>query len=123
MGKHNPDNDYVRADEKPRRNFNKEGCFMRCTKKIFMRLYPAQKKHAWTKQGQWLRTMLGTACAAHILFFVVALAFVGFQTMLVNLVLASWSYSVYLTLNQCSVFLYIFFLMAATFIGLFYSMG
>ena len=36
--------------------------------------------------------------------------------------LASWSYSVYLTLNEWKVGLYFFFLMTSTFSGLFYGL-
>ena len=67
--------------------------------------------------------MILSALVSHCIFFVLALALVGFETMLVDLLLASFAYSVYLTLNECSIFIYIFFLMSGTFIGLFYSLS
>ena len=42
--------------------------------------------------------------------------------MLINLMLASWSYSVYLTLNEWKVVLYGFFLAASTIAGLFFGL-
>ena len=78
-------------------------------------------KTAWTTQGKWLRSTIGCACILHILFFVFSLAFVGFPSMIINLILASWSYSVYLTLNEWKVLLYFLFLAAATLSGLIYG--
>ena len=42
--------------------------------------------------------------------------------MIINLILASWSYSVFLTLNEWKVALYLFFLGVSTFSGLFYGL-
>ena len=68
-----------------------------------------------------MRKMLLLAVFAHCIFFIVALALVGFQTMIVNLLLASWAYSVSLTMNECSILMYIIFLMAGIMFGAFYS--
>ena len=66
--------------------------------------------------------MLTFALVAHLLFFIVALGLVGFQTMIIDFMLACWAYSVLLTLNECSIILYMFFLLSASFVGLFYGM-
>ena len=50
------------------------------------------------------------------------MALVGFPSMIINLILASWSYSVFLTLNEWKVALYIFFLFVSTVSGLFYGL-
>ena len=42
--------------------------------------------------------------------------------MIINLMLAAWSYSVYLTLNEWKVGMYFLFLFASTFSGLFYGL-
>ena len=96
---------------------------IRIFKKLFKTMYPAQMKKAWTRQGQWLRKVLLFAVFAHCIFFIVALALVGFQTMIIDFILASWSYSVFLTLNECSILIYLCFLSSATIIGLFYGMS
>ena len=106
---------------RPTRNLKKEGCLMRCGKKTFNRLYPAQQKKAWTTQGKWLRSCIQAGFTIHLIFFVGSLLFIGFMTMLISLMLAAWSYSCYLTMNQCSIIFYMFLLIMATIYGLFYS--
>ena len=71
------------------------------------------KKHAETSQGDWLRTMMGIACLGHCIFFVVGLALIGFITMIINLTLASLSYSAYLTLKEAIIIFYLFSLFAS----------
>ena len=53
-----------------------------------------------------------------MIFFVLALALVGFETMALNIFLGSWCYSVYLTINECSIIMYLFFLLMGIFGGL-----
>ena len=100
----------------------KENCCVRVFRKIFKTLYPINAKTAWTSQGKWLRTCIGVAVFLHCFFFIFSLALVGFPSMIINLMLASWSYSVYLTLNEWKVCLYFFFLMSSTFTGLVYGL-
>ena len=107
--------------ERPKRN--KDGCMSRLFKKIFFALYPSHPKKTWTKQGEWLRKMLLMAIILHCVFFIASLALIGFETMVINLLLCCWAYSVYLTLNQCSIILYIFFLLSGASCGLFYGLG
>lgn len=54
--------------------------------------------------------MCGLYCIIHGIFFMVALAFTGFQAMITALFLMTWSYSCYLTLREWLVILYVFFL-------------
>ena len=121
------DDDYQRDDSPtvPSKKIKeqRDGCCMRIFKKVFFKLYPSHIKYCWTSQGDWLRKMILTGLCAHILFFVLALALVGFQTMLTDLFLAAVCYSCYLTMNECSVIVYIFFLMASCFTGLIYGMA
>ena len=58
----------------------------------------------------------------HLIFFVFALALVGFEPMIINLVLAAWSYSCYLTLKGWSVLLLMFFMAASTYHGMVYTL-
>ena len=101
---------------------SKENCCVKVFRKIFKNLYPINQKTAWTSQGKWLRRCIGIACFLHCFFFIFSLALVGFPSMIINLILASWSYSVFLTLNEWKVALYLFFLGASTFSGLFYGL-
>ena len=89
------------------------GCFQR----LFSKLYPVMPKRTWTKQGAWLRSMIVTCLVSHFVFFVVGLVMIGFEPMFMNLVLATWSYSVYLTLNEISIILYILLLIGVTING------
>jgi hypothetical protein len=73
-------------------------------------LYPKEDLIPFYKQGEVMKRTLGWACMAHCLFFTTSLAFVGFQSTIYNCILACWSYSLYLTLNQWQVWLYIIFL-------------
>ena len=109
-------------DRRPTRR-SKDNCLIRCGKKVFTRLYPAKKKHAWTKQGVQLRNCILVAGLAHCMFFVVSLAMIGFRTMMFNLFLACWAYSCFLTMNELSILLYFLFLLMSTIYGLQYSLS
>ena len=82
-------------------------------RKIFTNMYPKKLKPALTPEGQWLRKCVGWAVVLHILFFTFCLAFVGFLPMITNLFLAAFSYSVFLTLRECQVIVYIVMLLGA----------
>ena len=72
-------------------------------RKIFANMYPRKMKPALTPEGQWLRKCVGWATVLHCLFFTFSLAFVGFLPMISNLFLATFAYSVFLTLRECEV--------------------
>ena len=67
--------------------------------------------------------MLAFCTFAHMCFFVISLAFVGFEAMIFALLLGTWSYSCYLTLREWSVGLYILFSLATAFYLLYAGAG
>lgn len=83
-------------------------------KAIFKHLYPSKMKKAWSKAGKWLRQVIGWTCFLHCLFFTFSLAFVGFKPMIVNLFLATWCYSAYLTLRYWIIIFHLIFLISAS---------
>ena len=93
----------------------KKGCCWRFFNRVFHKMYPAKKKDVHTSQGAWLRTMAGVAMFFDFCFFVFALAIVGFRAMIIDLLLGVWGYSVYLTLREWTVILYIIFKALAAF--------
>ena len=99
----------------------KGGCCTRVFRKIFAKMYPAEKKTLYTTQGKWLRTMAGFFMFADFCFFVFALALVGFQAMMMDLWLGLWGYSVWLTLREWVTIMYLFFKCMAAFMLLFNS--
>lgn len=76
-------------------------------------MYPKKPKMLFTKQGQWLRKMALIFFLLDALFFVLCLAFVGFEPMTYDLFCMALGYSVYLTVREWVVFLYIIMKFAA----------
>ena len=85
-----------------------------CFKRMFKTLYPIKMKEAKTPAGVSIRFLLRLVCVMHCLFFSFSLAFVGFRPMIVNLLMAAWSYSAFLTLRQWTIVLHLLFLCIAT---------
>ena len=85
-----------------------------CFKRLFKLMYPIKMKEAKTPAGQYIRFLLRLACVMHCLFFSFSLAFVGFRPMIVNLLMAAWSYSAFLTLRQWVIVFHLIFLCIAT---------
>jgi hypothetical protein len=83
------------------------------TRKIFTNMYPRKLKPALTAEGQWLRKCVGWSTVLHIIFFAFSLAFVGFLPMISNLFLATFGYSVFLTLRECEVVVYLVTILSA----------
>jgi len=54
-----------------------------------------------------LRNVIFWCNCSHIFFFVMCLALVGFKEMLENLWLSFWSYSVYLSLREWTIIIYL----------------
>ena len=79
---------------------SKDNYCVKIFKKIFKKLYPSRAKEVYTKQGRWLRMIVGMFCFLHCLFFVIALAITGFMQMMISMFFATLSYSVYLTLRE-----------------------
>ena len=69
-------------------------------------MFPAVPKQVFTRQGAWLRSMAKVFMVLDFAFFVFTLALVGFQPMILNLVLGVLGYSLYLTLREWIVILY-----------------
>ena len=87
--------------------------------RAFSKLYPVAPKATWTVQGASLRRALGIALILHCVFFVVALALVGFRPMLFELALMALSYSCYLHLREWLVVAYLALLGLAIIYGVF----
>ena len=104
---------------RPRRRVKENPC-IGCFKRLFKKLYPVNPKKAWTKQGIWLRRMIIVCLISHFVFFVVGLVMIGFEPMAMNIILAVWSYSVYLTLNELSIILYVILICGVTINGFYW---
>ena len=63
--------------------------------------------------SDWLRAYLGWSLVLHIIFFILSLVFVGFWPMIMNLLLATYCYSCYLTLRVVQIVPYFIFLILA----------
>ena len=64
-------------------------------------------KRARTHEGDKLRWYLGATVIGHILFFFISLAIIGFVPMIENLLFSAWVYSLYLTLREWLLLVYI----------------
>jgi len=114
------DDSYVNVNTISKRE-KKENCVIRLFRKMFGVLYPGRMIEAQTNVAKDLRCVIGCSCVMHCFFFVFCLALVGPSEMFVNLMLAAWTYSCYLTLYEMVILLYLVFLGIAVFSGLFYS--
>ena len=72
-------------------------------------MWPSTKKEVYTTQGLWLRKIAAGSMTLDYLFFVFALAIVGFDTMIMDLFIGLIGYSVYLTLREWVIILYCLF--------------
>ena len=91
-----------------------KGCFL-LLRKFFSWLYPRRARKTRNNHSDWLRAYIGWSLVLHMFFFVISLIFVGFWPMIMNLLLATWAYSCYLTLRTSQIFFYICFLISAIF--------
>ena len=92
--------------------------YLRMWRKLFVHMYPKKMKRTYTKQGRWLRQVIALCCGLHCVFFIITLAFVGFPPMIINLFLAAWSYSIYLTLREWTTVVYFFLLVLSISAGI-----
>ena len=92
-------------------------------KKMFMKLWPSKPKELYTSQGRWLRKMALLFMVLDLIFFVISLAVVGFGPMFYDIMLAVLGYSVYLTLREWVVMLYMFGKVGAAFHIMFGTSG
>ena len=73
-------------------------------------------------QGVWMRKLIGIMLVFHIVFTCFNLLFVGFTGFITNLFLVFVCMSIYYTLNQCSILIYIILLGNAVVAGVLYEM-
>ena len=118
------DDDFFQAEggEEAQQRKITDNCLVMCVRKMFKKAYPIYPKTCWTPEGCWLRTTIGCACILHCIFVIFSIAAVGFPSMIINLVLAAWSYSIYLTLVDWQLFVYFTLLVAATLTGFLYGL-
>ena len=79
--------------------------------KWFFKFYPTTKKVAETAEGDWIRRLCVISTIIHLGLFVFCLALVGFGAMIFNCCQIMMSYSVYLTLREREMALYILLLL------------
>ena len=77
----------------------------------FFRFYPSNPKKAETKEGEWMRFVSKISTVVHTILVALCLALIGFSPLIFNFLQAMWSYSVYLTLREREMALYIFLLL------------
>ena len=87
------------------------GCFD-CLERTFFRLFPTKKKETENPNGEWLRCVMAIATFLHFGMALFCMALVGFPAMILNFIQSIWSYSVYLTLREREMILYIVALLA-----------
>ena len=78
--------------------------------RLFFTWYPSTAKEPRTAQGRRIRKAMRLALAIHILLFFFSFAVVGFMSSLINFLMASWTYSITLTLREKQMIFYIFIL-------------
>ena len=90
----------------PHEHVVKSNPCVECFKRIFSKLFPYQSVTTFTEWGHLLKNYLLAATILHAIFFGVAIAMIGFQPMIYTMFLGLVCYSCYLTLNNCSICLY-----------------
>ena len=67
---------------------------------LFFSWYPAKGKIAKTPDGRRMRKSMIAALVVHITLFFFSFAVVGFNSMILNLLMCMWTYSIILTLRE-----------------------
>ena len=83
-----------------------------CLERAFFRLWPTVKKETINPNGDWLRCIMCIATVMHFGMALFCMALVGFPAMILNMLQCLWTYSVYLTLREREMCLYILALLA-----------
>lgn len=86
---------------------------MYIAKRVFNRLYPSRPKQTDTLEGDNLRRAIGWSCFLHWFFFLASLTFIGFTSMITQIILGIWSYSCYLTLREWQTIIYMVIMLFA----------
>ena len=87
--------------------------------RIFFRLYPAALKPANTPEGLHLRKVVKWMLICHILFTFASFAFAIIFATMTGIIYSVWVYSVYLTLREWQVILYLLTLIFGIIYGIF----
>ena len=78
--------------------------------KLFFSWYPSKAKNARTTEGKRLRKSMILALVVHIILFFFSFAVVGFNSMVLNLLMSMWTYSIQLTLRERQTVFYLIIL-------------
>lgn len=81
--------------------------------------YPSEAKKPLTPNGRRVHKTMICACTIHIILFLFSFAVVGFNSMMLNLVMACWTYSIYLTLREKQTIFYLLLLLLGTVEGIY----
>lgn len=87
--------------------------------KLFFLWFPSDAKKPMTANGRRVHKTMICACTIHIILFFFSFAVVGFNSMLLNLIDACWTYSIYLTLREKQMIFYLLLLAIGTIEGVF----
>ncbi len=79
----------------------------------FYWLYPPVPKHCQTKEGEVMRMRMAWQCFFHFIFFVGMLTMVGFYDMILEVAFGIFAFSIYLTLRELLIMLYLASLICA----------
>ena len=83
-----------------------------CLERMFFKFYPSTRKEAFTAEGHWMRCIALISCILHNCLFVFCLALVGAGPMIMNFLQACWVYSVYLTMREREMVIYLILILA-----------
>ena len=78
--------------------------------RLFYSWYPAKAKPANNSQTRRLRKSMIAALVVHIVLFFFSLAVVGFKSMILNLTMSCWTYSICLTVRERGTVFYLLIL-------------
>ena len=117
------DDNKIQRPPKRQYHYESNNCCIQSIINIFLYFWPAQEKPVNTIEGLWLKNWLHCATLCHMFFFIFSLTVVGFISTTINVGLLMLSYSCYLTIRDCTIIFYEFFLMSAIFVALLYGLS
>ena len=79
-----------------------------CLERWFFKFFPTKRKHVEPDYaaGNWFRCIALISCILHNLLFIFCLALVGAGPMIINFLQAVWCYSIFLTLREREMIVY-----------------
>lgn len=87
--------------------------------KLFFQWYPSTAKTPRTAAGRRVKKAMILALVVHIILFFFSFAVVGFNSMLLNLIMSAWTYSITLTLRERQLVFYLLCLGIGTLEGIY----